>query len=221
MTSVSEVAPVHGDRLAALFAERARRVAESTAPDTPVTVLVLLRSLDIGDIVRGAGAFAAGLSEAEAGTWMRSWTRTRFLFGNPENLTGRTPARVVAPGGTAAWLGPYPLERPPGLSRLLKPLTGSLPKPPAVLDVPPRAPGPRRELHLATRDLTLVDYLVHLHHTIAEATLLGRLAAAEPLRIRHRPDLDGGSAHGVPGYARVHRAAADSPELRLYTWLTP
>ncbi|MET9385223.1 DUF6182 family protein [Streptomyces sp. NPDC002928] len=221
MTSAPPVAVPAQDRLAALFDERARLVAESTTDTTPVTTLVLLRSLDVADFVQGARLFAASLSEAEARTWMRSWTRTRFLFGNPENLTDRSPARITAPAGTAAWLGPCPSEHLPGVSRLLKPLTGSLPLLPDTLDLPDRAERPRRELQLATREVTLVKYLVHLHHTVAEATLLGRLGTSEPLRITHRPCLDVRSAHDSPGYARVHYDADDSPVLRLYASLAP
>ncbi|MEU7580357.1 DUF6182 family protein [Streptomyces sp. NPDC041068] len=209
------------DRLAALFDERARLVAESTTDTTPVTALVLLRGLDVVDVVQGARAFAADLTEAEGRTWLRSWTRTRFLFGNPANLPDRTPARAVAPSGSVAWLGTYPKDHLPGVGRLLKPLSGSLPHLPDTLDVPGRGTGAVRELRLATRDVTLVQYLVHLHHTVAEATLLGRLGPTEPLRLTHRPDLAAEHAHGDPGYARVHYAAEDSPELRLYTSLAP
>ncbi|WP_069886041.1 DUF6182 family protein [Streptomyces luteocolor] len=209
------------DRLSALFDERARLVAEATTDTTPVTALVLLRALDVVDVVQGARAFAAGLTEAEGRTWLRSWTRTRFLFGNPANLPERTPARAVAPGGTAAWLGTCPKDHLPGVGRLLKPLTGALPRLPDTLDVPGSGAGPVRELLVATRDVTLVQYLVHLHHTIAEATLLGRLGTTEPLRLTHLPDLDADRAHGDPGYARVHYAAENTPELRLYTSLAP
>lgn len=209
------------DRLASLFNERAQWVAESTADSTPVTVLVVLRSLDVSDLVRGAAAFTAGLAEPEGATWLRSWTRTRFLFGNPANLTERAAARTVAPGRTAAWLGPYPVDRLPGLSRLLKPVTGSLPRLPATVDVPGATEAGPRELRLATRDLGLVDYLVHLHHTVAEATLLGRLGTGERLRMVHQLDLDALAAPGSPGYARVHYADDGPPALRLYTSLAP
>ncbi|MEU9478089.1 DUF6182 family protein [Streptomyces sp. NPDC048191] len=209
------------DRLTSLFDERARLVAESGKDADPVTTLVVLRSLDVHDLVHGVRAFAADLSAAEGRAWMGSWTRTRFLFGNPVNLTGRARARTVAPAGSAAWLGPCPAQHPPGVSRLLKPLTGSLPPLPAVLDIPGRAAGPPRELQLATGGLTLVGYLVHLHHTLAEAALLGRLGPGEPLRITHRLELDAHRAPGGPGYARVHHAADDSPALRLYASLAP
>jgi hypothetical protein len=214
-------AVVAQDRLAALFNERARLVAESTADTTPLTVLVVLRALDVRDFVQGARAFASSLAEEEGRIWLRSWTRTRFLFGNPENLTDRAPARIVGPAGTAAWLRPYPSDHLPGVSRLLKPLTGSLPPLEDTLDLPGLADGPPRELQVATREVSLVKYLVHLHHTVAEAVLLGRLTAAEPLRITHRPELDPMSTDAGPSYARVHYTADDTPELRLYTSLVP
>ncbi|MGV9701044.1 DUF6182 family protein [Streptomyces sp. NPDC003483] len=207
------------DRLTALFDERNRLVAGAVPDAASVTTFVVLRAFDVVDLVRGARAFAADLTETEGRTWLGSWTRARFLFGDPRNLTDR--ARAVAPAGTAAWLGPHPSEHPPGVSRLLKPLTGSLPKLPRTLDVPGRASGPPRELRLATREVTLVNYLVHLHHTVAEAVLLGRLTADEPLRLVHQADLDPMHAHADPGYARVHYAAGDPSELRLYTSLAP
>ncbi|GHJ17467.1 MULTISPECIES: DUF6182 family protein [unclassified Micromonospora] len=218
-------------RLAELLAARAAWVGAEphrAADDTGgCTVLVLLRSVDLDDLVRGARCFAAGLSDGEADAWRRSWTRTRFLFGNSANLTARNPARVVAPTGSAAWLGPFPAGRLPGLSRLLKPVTGVLPALPAELDLPPVAgpasahPGAPRELHVAVRALTLAEYLVHLHHTLAESVLRGSLRADEPLRLIHRTDLDARLVRTEPGYARVHHARGDSPALRLFTWLSP
>lgn len=195
------------------------------------TALVLLRSVDLADLVHGTVDFAAGLDRDEADAWQWSWTRTRFLFGNPANLTGRTPARVVAPHGSTAWLGPFPAGRLPGVSRLLKPVTGSLPDLPAVVDLPaagtardaaPTTPGPGRprELRCAVRDLTFSEYLVHLHHTLAESVLLGRLRPGEPLRLIHLPDIDPATVREEPGYARVHYAPGDPTRLRLYTCLS-
>jgi hypothetical protein len=216
--------PPTQQRLAELFAERAARVRRPPEPSRPgepeTTVLVLLNSLDPPELVDGARRFAAGLSPEEAAAWQTSWTKTRFLFGNPANLTDRTPPRVVARDGSAAWLGPYLDGRLPGPSRLLRPVTGRLPE--ALVLGPPDRPGATgaRELLVAVRDLTLSQYLVHLHHTVAEAVLLGRLTPEEPLRLVHRPDLDTGTAQAEPGYARVHYAAEDRTDLRLYTWLS-
>lgn len=210
-------------RLAELLADRSTWIGghpdaspATTAPDT--TVLVMLRSLSLPDLVHGARDFAARLEPEEAAAWLRSWTRTRFLFGNPANLTSATVARTVAPGGTAAWLGPYPDERRPGLSRLLKPVTGELPVLPDDVDVP--GTGPVRVLTVAVGGLGLVDYLVHLHHTLAEAVLRGRLRPDEPVRLRHRTTLEIEPSWDPPAYARVLPEHGDHGPLRLYTWLS-
>lgn len=216
-------------RLAELLTERVRSVTArastgmpgATAPDTTVpdtTVLVLLRSVRLADLVHGARQFAAALEPADAVAWLRSWTRTRFLFGNPANLTGPSQARLVAPGATAAWLGPFSDSHRPGLSRLLKPVTGQLPALPGDLDLP--GVGPRRVLQVAVADLSLADYLVHLHHTLAEAVLLGRLRPDEPLRLSHRPALAIDSTCGPPAYARVLPEPGGAGRLRLHTWLS-
>ncbi|MEE4542481.1 DUF6182 family protein [Streptomyces sp. V4-01] len=232
-------------RLRELFAARARRVGREPvtgpAPDgaSESPVLVLLRSLDLAELVGGVRQFAAGLGEEEAADWERSWTLTRFLFGNPANLAARLPVRTVAPGGSAAWLGPFAEGRLPGPCRLLKPLNGRLPRLPATVACPAvpadgpspgasSAPGPPpaatprgRRLHVAVRGLGLVEYLVHLHHTLAEAVLLGLLRPDEPLVLTHCQDIDGTTASREPGYARVHFRDGDPDRLRLYTWLDP
>jgi hypothetical protein len=177
------------------------------------TVLVVLRSLDLADLVHGACRFAADLDPDEAGAWRRSWTRTRFLFGNPANLVARDRPRVVAPGGSAAWLGPFPDGRLPGRSRLLKPVTGSLPRLPGEVDVP--GEGPARLLRVAVEGLSLVDYLVHLHHTLAEAVLLGRLSPGERVRVSHQPSIEW--EPDDPAYARV--LPGPGTDLRQYTSL--
>jgi Family of unknown function (DUF6182) len=212
-------------RLAELFAERAAWAGSGPPPGTAreVTALVLLNRLDLTGLVCGARAFAASLTADEAAAWRWSWTKTRFLWGNPVNLTGRTQARVVGGCGSAAWLGPFPDRGQPGLSRLLRPVTGVLPVLPGVLETAgadDRTPPSRcRELHLAVRGLTLVEYLVHLHHTLAESVLLGRLRPGEPLRLVHWPDI--GIAPDGDGYARVHFTGGDQAALRLFAWLAP
>jgi hypothetical protein len=225
------VRPPAAERLAELFAERASWVTNAPGhDDVDTTVFVMMRTLNLADLVHGTRMFAAGLPAAQSSTWLRCWTRTRFLFGNPANLTQRSRARVVAPAGAFAWLGPCPTAHPPGLSRLLKPVTGMLPELPEIIDLPPsvaagsdppvQVPGRYRELRIALRGLTLVDYLVHIHHTLAESVLLGRMTPAEPLRLVHQPEISAETVSAAPGYARVHYAGPDTTSLRLYTWLS-
>jgi hypothetical protein len=215
-------------RLAELLAERVawvtgRPPGEADADPADTTVIVALRSFRLADVVHGAREFAAALDHGEAAAWRQSWTRTRFLFGNPANITRWIRARVVAPGGTAAWIGPFPDDRWPGLSRLLKPVAGGSPDLPRDVDLPGAERlglGPRRVLRVAVGGLTLVDYLVHLHHTLAEAVLLGRLRPDEPLRLSHRPALGPDPGGEPPAYARVLPEPGDTGRLRLHTWLS-
>lgn len=114
------------------------------------------------------------------------------------------------------------------MSRLLKPVSGVLPKMPSALTFPPTdrdagnrpGYGDHRELQVAVRDLTLAEYLVHLHHTLAESVLLGLLRPEEPLRLVHRMDFDARTAEETPAYARVHFGHDDPTTLRLFTWLS-
>jgi Family of unknown function (DUF6182) len=217
-----------------LFDERDRLVrsglrspAEAETP-ADVTVLVVLRAFDLTALVRGATRFAVDLTPAEADGWYRSWTRTRFMFGHPNNLSGRTAPRVLAGDAAMAWLGPYPAQHPPGLARLLKPVSGALPALPAQIEIPGRAGGAPWVLRVACRGLTVPNYLIHVHHTLAEAVLLGRLDPDASLLLAHDDDLD---LTGLPraGYVRVHHDSADGvhegddpeqPGLRAYTHLS-
>lgn len=181
-----------------------------------VTVMVVMRRLDLGDLVHGALEFTGGLSPEEADIWYRNWTRTRFLLGNPHNLLGSPAVRTVGPGGHLAWLGPVDIARPPGLSRLLKPVTGRLPELPPSVHLLGERRGAPCEIRIACRGLTTAGYLIHLHHTLAEAVLLGKIAPRTPVRLVHVPDLDDESAL-TSAYARVHYGADGA--LRLYTFL--
>jgi hypothetical protein len=193
--------------LTSLLAERVAWVTDGAgAAAADSTVLVVLRGLDPAGLAAGAARFAAGLDGPEALRWRRSWTRAAFLFGDPVNLRPRD-VRLTA-GGTA-WLGPFTGGHRPGPVRLLKPVTGRLPR---LVDGTAGRP-----LWIATGGLSVVDYLVHLHHTVAEAVLLGRLGPREPLRLLHRPALDPAGL-GAAAYARV--LPGPDGVLSPYTWLT-
>jgi hypothetical protein len=213
--------------LARLARERGESVARGLhgrgPAHRPLAALVLLRSFGLADLrefVQGTRAFTAGLAADEADNWYRSWTMTWFLFGDPRNLPAARPARAAAPSGSIAWLGPVDPAHPPGLARLLKPVAGVLPRFPPVVDIPSATAASHREIRLAVRGLDLARYLVHLHHTIAEAVLLRRLRPAEPIRLIHVADLDPASVQrGPAAYARVHRDLDDAARLRLYALL--
>ncbi len=226
-TSATHAAPPRA-ALARLAAERAAW-AGSAPQDARHAVLVLVKALDPADLVHGARSFAAALCPEEAEDWRHAWTRAVFRFGNPANLTARTPPRTVSPRGTAAWLGPYEAAHPPGVSRLLKPVSGQLPPLSGRLDVGGSGAPPRAgfTLRIATAGLSLAEYLVHLHHTVAEAVLRQLLPASAPLRLVHCPDLDPDEpdvfaqlSNAV--YARTTPAEDGEPgALRLHTLLTP
>jgi hypothetical protein len=191
-----------------------------TGPDgsaAGVTAVVVLRAVEPAALVAGARAFAAALSPAEAAQWRRSWTRTRFVFGNPANLAGPVSLRVTTPSGAAAWTGPFPVGHVPGPLRLLKPVTGTLPASRLDTAVPGRRPV--RRLAVAVADRGLVDYLVHLHHTVAEAVLMGRLDPDDAVDLRHHTALDERDLDPDPVYARVLPDPAGSGNHRLHTWL--
>lgn len=213
-------------RLDALLSQRHQLAARGLTPSGPApgagdVVAVVVRRFDLTSMVRGAMAFAAGLSAEAADGWFRAYTRTLFLFGNPHNLAARHAPALGTAGAETAWFGPWDARRMEALSRLLKPLRGDLPALPQRCDIPgsPAAPA---ELHVAVGGLNLPQYLIHLHHTLAEAVLLGTLAPDAPVRLIHWPDVDPVlAASGDADYVRVHYAAGDESRLRLYTLLTP
>jgi hypothetical protein len=191
--------------------------AATAAPRGEVTVPVAVLRFEPAAIVAGAMAFAAGLSPADAGAWLGCYTRAVFLFGNPANLAARHPAVLVAPDGSAAWLGVLDSRRADSVRRLLRPVEGELP-----------AGGPADGvtgggaaawlLRVAVRGLDLPRYLIHVHHTVAEAVLTGVLPATDAVALRHVDALDADEVAGS-GYAYVRIAPHDDGH-RVVTALT-
>lgn len=110
--------------------------------------------------------------------------------------------------------------------RLLKLFDGTaeLPtRPPAVVrvleDQDPAGRTPlRRELHVATAQVTVADCLVHLNHLLVEAVLDGIIGPGDQLTLRQAPALP-----GLPGPFAALRATGlpDRPhQLRAYAALT-
>ncbi|HZN18581.1 MAG TPA: DUF6182 family protein [Micromonosporaceae bacterium] len=212
--------------LAQALARRHERAAQGLTVGASargqVTVPVAMRAFDPAALLPGAMAFAAGLSTVDADAWFRCYTRTMFLFGDPANLSERHPPAVVCAHGQVAWLGVYDAQRAEHVRRLLRPVSGLLPDDLSQLDTvtgPDRCPG--WQLHVAVRGLDLARYLVHLHHTVAEAVLTGVLPADATIALRHVEDLDPvRTSRTGCAYARVHQTAPEQPAPRLFTVLT-
>ncbi|MFC7310301.1 DUF6182 family protein [Streptomyces monticola] len=173
---------------------------------------VVLRSVDLAAWSRATCGYALSLTPAQSALWRRSFTRTVFLAGNPEQLTRRFPFAQVADDLSAAWTSPGPAAETAALRRLLKLFVGraALPdRPDTVIEVPGTpAPGARppvhRGLYLATSGCTLAEALVHLNHVLAEAVLDGLIAGGDRLTLHQVPRLV-----GVPGRLAAVRVAAE------------
>ncbi|GGP66855.1 DUF6182 family protein [Streptomyces melanogenes] len=185
-----------------LIAVRARIAEEAAAPEHLAAVVV--GRFDLASWARATCEFALGLGPEQAAAWRRSFTRTVFLAGNPDNLRERFSFAHFADDGSAAWTGPGPAADSAGLRRLLKLFDGPRPLPvraDTVVEVPPRAgrrpdrPPVHRELHIAASGCRVSDALVHLNHLLAEAVLDGLIRPGDTLTIRHVPRLTGLTDH--------------------------
>ncbi|BAJ25913.1 MULTISPECIES: DUF6182 family protein [Kitasatospora] len=161
---------------------------------------VVVRHVDLAAWVRSTCEFALALDPALARPWRRSFTRTVFLAGNPDNLRERFP--FAHTGAGAAWTPPGPDKDTAALRRLLKTFDGPAGPParPATDILIPAGPGPHgpggraarhRDLYLATAGCTLSEALVHLNHILVEAVLDGLIAPGERLTLRQIPRLTG------------------------------
>jgi hypothetical protein len=179
-----------------------------------------MRAFDPAALVSGAMRFAAGIPPEDADAWFRCYTRTLFLFGNPANLAVRYPPALVSDSGSTAWLGVYDGRRTERVRRLLRPVEGVLPAGGTGLDTVVGPDDPQWRLLVATRGLDLPRYLVHLHHTAAEAVLTGALRSDATVALEHVADLDPDRVRAAGyAYVRVHPVDAGQPP-RLYTALT-
>ncbi|MEU9794002.1 DUF6182 family protein [Streptomyces sparsogenes] len=210
---------------AAALAEAQARIQESADTDGLLAVSVL-RRFELAAWTRATCEFAIGVAPERLAAWRRSFSRTIFLAGNPDNLGDRFRFDHIAEDGSAAWAGPAPAAASAGLRRLLKLFDGSRGLPPRP-DTPVRIPeaiGPRhrppvrRRLYVATAGITVADTLVHLNHLLVEAVLDGLLAPGDTLTVRQVPRLV-----GLPGPYAALRVGAE-PEhpgrLRAYACLT-
>lgn len=151
-------------------------------------VVVVLREMSTLSFVTGSLSFMHCVPPAELNNWFRNKTRTIFLAGNPVNLQGQFSFRYQLEN-FAAWFGPANASKSVPLRRMLRSFDG-------VLDEryifncevqarPSLSTGLKRTLTIATGQLSLLTYMIHLHHVIAEATLRGLLKVDDRLVIEN------------------------------------
>lgn len=181
--------------------------------------------------ITGALAFAVAIPEPVRDPWYRSFTRAVFFAGNPHSVSRRFRCDHV--GGGVAWLGPALDDPKSGLSRGLKllrapaPCTGLPATVTTTVPGPAAGPGRRHLLRVATGEVSVAEYLVHVHHVLCEAVLCATLRPGDELTVSHADHLtaDHLLADDGPGArAATHLRIADDPHRagarRLYACLT-
>ncbi|MDG4767462.1 DUF6182 family protein [Solwaraspora sp. WMMD406] len=215
--------------LADPYALRAVReeIARGDNDGPPVSVVVVLGTVDLTGWIRDSCVFAAGLDATRARLWRRSFTRTLFLAGDPGNLCHRFTFDQVSTDATMAWSGPAPDATSAGLRRLLRTYDGKRPVDGAhhVVRLPVGGPGPegtrrprRWRVELCTIGLTVADALIHLNHLLAEAVLDGLVGPGDELTVRPVPRLTG-TWEAYPAL-RIDVDSRDPQRLRAYAGLT-
>jgi hypothetical protein len=194
-------------------------------------VAVVVADLDVAAFIGGVADFALSLPDDLRDGWYQTFTRTVFLAGRPASAATRHPYRLAGPGGDLAWYGPARRGALRPLSLLLRAFQG-----PAPIDVPAgpltvSVPGPRTghivDVAIATGGVSTREYLVHVHHLIAEAALRGLVRPGDALLVEHRQALPAEDFRDALDPARagsvqtrvVHDGTA-SDHLRLYGVLT-
>ncbi len=188
---------------------------------------VVVDDLAPESFLTGAIDFALAVPEPLRLGWQRSYTRTIFLAGRPRSVVSRHPDGLVTADASFAWYGPAPEAKLRPLSRLLRAFHGPEPVPapagPVEVTVPGVATGHLLQARVATDGVTARDYLVHVHHLVAEATIRGLVRPGDVVRFEHRPHLDDADSLWAldPAYApfvqsRIARRHAESEAQRLY-----
>ena len=186
-------------------------------PPPGAGALVILRSFEPVEYVRGAAAFVARLDGGARDAWYRAFTRTAFLVGDPRRVAARFGHLLTHSTEEVAWAWSPDEHATLGLRRLLKPLRTSGPPrldPEVACDLGAGAP---REICLATDGLALEDYLVHLSHTLCEGLITGALRPDDRLTLRHVPAIES-LAPDCP-YVRVVPDPADPDRLAAVAYV--
>ncbi|MGW4078684.1 DUF6182 family protein [Streptomyces sp. NEAU-174] len=205
--------------------------SEGAGTADSAVVVAVIRSLSLPRWVHETCRFVLSVPAGPARSWRRSFTRTLYLAGQPDNLKERFTFDHIAADGSAAWAGPTADETTSALRRLLKtfsgvrelsawaPVTVVVPAPAARRA--PRHPGRRpvhRDLYIATAAVTVSDVLVQVNHLLAEAVLDGLIRPGDRLSLRSVPRLSGSAARFAA--LRVDTDTQYRHELRAYVGLT-
>jgi Family of unknown function (DUF6182) len=189
-------------------------------------VVVVVRDLDPAAFVHGTLEFALSIPSQLRDPWYRTFTRTLFFAGNPLSIAERFECSHLAPGGEIGWLGPAGRRAHLGLRRMLRLFRAPGPAaPPATLEltVPGGPPtGRSATLRMATAGVSTQEYLIHLNHTLCEASLRGLLGPGDALSLSHTHELDPTEARshdGGPSQLRIAEDARRPGRLRLYASL--
>jgi hypothetical protein len=194
---------------------QAREVASETS------ALVILRSFDPEEYLQGATAFVTGLDSDAREAWYRAFTRTSFLVGDPDRIPDRFAHLLTHRTASIAWVWSSSDRATLGLRRLLKPLrtAGFVPPDGSHEYALAAGAGARHELCVATEDLALEDYLVHLNHTLCECLITGVLSTGDRVAIRHVARIE--SLPPRCSYARVVPDPLNTADLKAVSWVSP
>ncbi|TPQ18602.1 DUF6182 family protein [Streptomyces sporangiiformans] len=194
-------------------------------------VVAVIGSFSLPRWVHETCRFALSVPADRAVPWRRSFTRTLFLAGRPDNLRERFAFDHIADDASSAWVGPAADRTTTALRRLLKTFSGARELSawaPVAIAVsgpaasgapsPPSRPHVHRDLYIATSGLTVSDMLVQVNHLLVEAVLDGLIRPADRLTLRAVPHLSG---LAVPFAAlRVDTDVHRPHELQAYAALT-
>lgn len=108
-----------------------KQIADRSAAEhrDEASVVAVINRFRLDDWVRETCRFALSLPSEQAERWRRSFTRTIYLAGRPDNLQERFSFAHIAADGSAAWTGPAVDGDTAALRRLLKTFNGPRPWP--------------------------------------------------------------------------------------------
>lgn len=201
---------------------------EADGPHDGAAVVMVVGRFSLPNWVQETCRFALSVPAGRARPWQRSFTRTLFLAGRPNNLKERFTFDHIADDGSTAWIGPAPDEATAALRRLLKSFDGTreLPAWAPTTVVIPVPVGDRsadchpihRDLYIATAGVTVSDVLIQVNHLLAEAVLDGLIRPGDRLTLRSVPRLAGLAMQFAA--LRVDTDTHRPHELRAYAGLT-